>query len=82
MIFDLSHFLFDADQNALFFLKTYIRLLQFSHIETGNFLDYFMVLNERVTSFLHRERQVSRRFCLVQDTQFYRVDILHFPGTL
>ena len=45
-IFDFHNSLFDTYQNATFPLLTYLRLLQFSHTEIGNFPDKFMSFNE------------------------------------
>ena len=46
VIFDLRNFLFDAAQNAPFCLVIYLRLMQFSYIDIGNFPHDFIPLNE------------------------------------
>ena len=56
--------------------------MQFSCSHNGQLSWQFYVF-EQVTSFLHRERLVSRWFYVLNKTcNFYEVDILHFPGTL
>ena len=45
-IYDLSNFLVDTYQNAIFPLLAYLRLMQFSYTEIGNFLDDFICFNE------------------------------------
>ena len=44
--FYLPNFLFDADQNAPCSLVTYLRFMQFSYTEIGNFPEDFIPLNE------------------------------------
>ena len=46
VIFDLSNFSINIDQNGTFSLLTYVRLMQFSCTEIGNFTDDFMSLNK------------------------------------
>ena len=79
VIFYFSNFQFDADQNAEFSL---LRLMHFYYTKIGNFHDNFMCLNEWCDFFLW-DWQVSRWFYVLNKMHsFYRVNILHVPGTL
>ena len=52
--FNLSNFLFNAEENAQLSLLTYLRLTQFSYTKIGSFLDDLMSF-EQDTQFSHTE---------------------------
>ena len=64
IILNLHNFFIDTDQNAPFFLFTYLGLTQFSYTEIGNFHDDFMSLN-RIHNFDTRRFAISQQFLLL-----------------
>ena len=97
-IFNLHNFLVDADQNTTFPLLTLLTQFSYTETgnfpddfiffsEICNFNTprqaTFITIFDQVTSFSHIDRQACGQFYDLNETRnFYRVDILHFLGTL